>query len=164
MELHGYVDSDWAACPKTHLSLTGGTVQLAGDMVGYKRKLQPTIAESSTESEVIMGASDFSKMIMYVRSVMWDLGIRQDAVTILYEKNDACIVMANAQKPTPRTHHMNIKYNVLCEWVKRGLVKLEHLNTFLNMADHFAKQLGQVIFNRHVDYLLGHAPPIFRRL
>ena len=42
-DLHGYVDSDWAACPKTRRSLTGGAVRLAGGSVGYKTKLQPTI-------------------------------------------------------------------------------------------------------------------------
>ena len=39
MELYGYVDSDWAACPKTRRSLTGGAVRLAGGTVGYKTKL-----------------------------------------------------------------------------------------------------------------------------
>ena len=67
--------------------------------------------------------------------------------------------MANAQKPTPRTRHMDIKYNVLCEWVERDLIKLKRVDTSLNMADHFTKQLGPVLFNRHVDYLLGHVPP-----
>jgi hypothetical protein len=157
-ELHGYVDSDWAACPKTRRSLTGGAVRLAGGSVGYKTKLQPTIAQSSTEAE-FMGASDFGKVILYCRSILWDLGVPQDAATLLYEDNDACTAMANAQKPTTRTRHMDIKYNVLCEWVERDLITLERVDTSLNMADHFTKQLGPTLFNRHVDYLLGHVPP-----
>ena len=39
----------------------------------YKTKLQPTIAQSLTEVE-FMGASDFGKILLYVRSVLWDLG------------------------------------------------------------------------------------------
>ena len=62
-----------------------------------------------------MGASDFGKVILYCRSILWDLGVPQDAATLLYEDNDACTDMANAQKPTTRTRHMDIKYNVLCE-------------------------------------------------
>ena len=54
---------------------------------------------------------------------------------------------------------MDIKYNVLCEWVERDLIKLERVDTSLNMADHVTKQLGPTLFNRHVDYLLGHVPP-----
>ena len=157
-DLHGYVDSDWAACPKTRRSITGGGVRLAGGTVGYKTKLQPTIAQSSTEAE-FMGASDFGKLILFIRSVMWDLGIPQDAATVLYEDNDACTAMANAQKPTTRTRHMDIKFNVLCEWVEQDLLKLERVDTSVNLADIFTKQLGPTLFNRHVDYLLGHVPP-----
>ena len=63
-DLHGYVDLDWAACPKTRRSLTGGAVRLTGGSVGYNTKLQPNIAQSSTEAES-MGASDFGKVILY---------------------------------------------------------------------------------------------------
>ena len=48
------------------------------------------------------------KMILFVRSVLWDLGIPQEVATLLYEDNDACTNMENAQKPTPHTRHMDI--------------------------------------------------------
>ena len=67
--------------------------------------------------------------------------------------------MANAQKPITRTRHMDIKYNVLCKWVEQDLLKLEWVDTSVNMANIFTKQLGPTLFNRHVDYLLGHIPP-----
>jgi hypothetical protein len=46
-----------------------------------------------------MSAYFTGKMILFVRSVLWDLGVPQEAATILYEDNDACTAMANAQKP-----------------------------------------------------------------
>ncbi len=49
-------------------------------------------------------------MILFVRSVIWDLGIPQEVATVVYKDNDACTAMGNAQKPTPRTCHMDIKY------------------------------------------------------
>ena len=158
LDVHGYVDSDWASCPKTRRSLTGICVQLAGGPVAYKTKLQPTIAQSSTEAE-FMGASDFGKILLYVRSVLWDLGIPQNAASILYEDNDACTAMAMAQKPTSRTRHMDIKYQVLCEWVERDLLTLKRIDTTVNMADLFTKHLGPTLFYRHTDYVLGHVPP-----
>ena len=50
LDLHGYVDSDWATCPWTCRSLTGVCLRLAGGTVAYKTKLQPTIAQSLTEA------------------------------------------------------------------------------------------------------------------
>ncbi len=67
--------------------------------------------------------------------------------------------MANTQKPTPRTRHMGIKYKVLCEWVERELEVLERVETKLNMADHFTKQLGPLLFHRHTDYIMGRVQP-----
>jgi hypothetical protein len=64
-------------------------------------------------------------MILFVCSVLWDLDILQEAPTILYKENYACTAMGNAQKPTPRTRHMVIKYFPICEWVEKDLM---HLN------------------------------------
>jgi hypothetical protein len=69
--------------------------------------------------------------------------------------------MGNAQKPTSRTRHMDIKYFSLCEWVDRDLTHLERINTSINMADHLTKNLTPALFQRHTDYLLGHVPPAY---
>jgi acetyl-CoA carboxylase alpha subunit len=39
---------------------------------------------------------------------MWDLGVPQQAASILYKDNDGCTAIANAQKATSRTIHMDI--------------------------------------------------------
>jgi hypothetical protein len=55
---------------------------------------------------------------------MWDLGIPQEAATILYEDNDGATAMANAGKPTSRTRHIDIKFYAIQEWVERHSNKL----------------------------------------
>jgi hypothetical protein len=50
LDLNRYVDSDWATYPKTHCSFTGVCVCLAGGTIAYKSKIQPTVAQSSTEA------------------------------------------------------------------------------------------------------------------
>jgi hypothetical protein len=98
-----------------------------------------------------MAACSAGQMIHFVCSVLWDLGVLQEASTLLYKDNNACIAMANAQKPTPQTRHMDIKYHVLCEWVERDLILLSRIDTTVNMADHFTKQLGPTLFHRHLE-------------
>ena len=158
--VYAYADSDWATCVKTRRSFGGAVIRLAGGTIAYKTKFQPTVAGSSTEAE-FMAAYDTGKMILFVRSVLWDLGIPQEAATTLYEDNDACTAMGNAQKPTTRTRHMDIKYFSICEWVERDLMHLERIDTSINMADHFTKALNRALFHRHADFLLGHVPPIY---
>jgi hypothetical protein len=108
-----------------------------------------------------MSAYFTGKMILFVRSVLWDLGIPQEAATLLYEDNDACTAMANAQKPTPRTRHMDIEYFSLSEWVERDLMLLARIDTLINLADHFTKGLQSALFHRHADFILGHIPPAY---
>ena len=158
--LHAYADSDWASCVKTRRSFGGSCIRLAGGTIAYKAKFHPTVAGSSTEAE-FMAAYDTGKMILFVRRILWDLGIPQEAATVLYEDNDACTAMGNAQKPTPRTRHIDIKYFSICEWIERDLMILERIDTKINMSDHFTKGLSRALFHRHADYLLGHVPPMY---
>ena len=98
-------------------------------------------------------------MYLYCQSIMWDLGVPQCSATIAYEDNDACTMMAQAQKPTPRARHIDIKYHVICQWVEGDLLKLERLSATMNIANIFTKQLGLLLFRRHCDYLMGKVPP-----
>jgi hypothetical protein len=100
-------------------------------------------------------------MILFVRSVLWDLDIPQEAATLLYEDNNGCTAMGNAQKPTPRTGHIDIKYFSLCEWVERDLILLDRIDTSINMSNHLTKSLETLLFHRHADFLLRHIPPSY---
>ncbi len=109
-----YADSDWATCVKTGRSFGGTCIWLAGSTIAYKCKFQPTVAGSLTEVK-FMAAYDTGKMILFIWSVLWDLHVPQEAATVLFEDNNGCTAMGNAQKPTPQTHHINIKYFSLCK-------------------------------------------------
>jgi hypothetical protein len=159
-DLTGYMDSSWADCPLTRRSTGGHCLRLAGGPIAWKGRLWPTIAQSSTEAEYYQ-ASDAGRQILYCRSIMWDLGIPQEAATILYEDNDGATAMANAGKPTTRTRHIDIKYYAIQEWVERDLIILERIDTSINMADHYTKPLPRILFYRHNDFNMGRVPPTY---
>ncbi len=106
-----------------------------------------------------MAAYELRKLLLYMPSILWDLNVPQEAASRLYEDNNACMAMANIQKPTSCTRHMDIRYHVLCEWVEWDLIVLERVDTMINKADHFTKLISWVLFNRHIDYIMGHVPP-----
>lgn len=157
-ELNAQADSDWATCPRTRRSFTGVVVRMAGGTISWKTRLQEVVAQSSAEAE-LMAANDAGKMILYIRSILWDLGIPQMAATVIGEDNDACTAIGNAQKTSPRTRHMDIRYRALSDWIERDLLILERVDTSVNTSDHLTKLLGRVLFHRHNDYLMGHVPP-----
>jgi hypothetical protein len=116
------------------------------------------VAPSTTKAE-FMAACDVSRMPLIVCSILWDLDIPKEAATITYENNNGCTAMGNAQKPMARTHHIDVKYFALCEWVEWDLIHLERIDTLINIANHLTKPLSQVLFHQHADFLLGHVPP-----
>ncbi len=107
-----------------------------------------------------MAAYVTGKMILFIWSVLWDLGIPQEAASILYKDNDVCTAMGNAQKPTTQTRHMDKKYFSICDWVDHDLMYLDRIDTMINMAYHFTKGLTRDLFHRHANFLLGHIPPM----
>jgi hypothetical protein len=130
----------------------------AGGAVGYRCKYQDTIAHSSTEAE-FTAACDAGKMILYFRSILEDLNIPQSEATILYEDNNGALLMANAQQPTRRTRHMDIKKFSLLDWVERDLIILHNINTSDNAADTMTKSLGRNLYYRHTDTIMGRRVP-----
>ena len=106
--INAAVDSDYAGDHQHRKSVTGFTIQLAGGTILYKTRYQDTIALSSTEAE-FTAAAEAGKYILYVRSILDELGIEQHLATTLYEDNQGAPLMANAQQPTKRTRHMDIK-------------------------------------------------------
>jgi len=155
LDAHGMSNADWASCIHTRRSFTGSLIKLAGAAVAYKTQFQDTVATSLTESE-FMSAYELGKALLYLRSILWDLGVPQEAASRLYEANNACTAMANAQKPISRTRHMDIRYHVLCLFVEWDLIVLERVYTTINEADHFTKLLPWVLFHMHIDYIMGH--------
>ena len=160
LDPHSFVDLDWAACLRTRRSMSGVGAKMAEGPIGYKTRLQPTVAMSSMEAE-FMTACDAAKMMLFIRTILWELGIPQHAATVIYEDNDGATAMANAQKPTSRTRHMDILFFALSEWVERDLVILQRIHTSVNEADHLTKVLDRTLFYKHVDHLMGHVSPLY---
>jgi len=107
-----FVDSDWGGDTSHRKSISGSTFFLAGAPIMYKTKMQPTVAMSSTEAEFV-AASETGKMVLYIRSILDALGLCIQDATPMHIDNAGARQMANAQKPTRRTRHLDIRYFAL---------------------------------------------------
>ena len=104
----------------------------------YKTRYQPTVALSSTESE-FSAACDAAKSILYVRSIMEQIRIPQPDATVLYIDNNGAMLMANAQQPTRRTCHLDLKHFALLDWVEKDLVVLSRIDSTDNFTNGLTK-------------------------
>ena len=161
--LYAAVDSDFAGDVSHQKSVTGIVIKLAGGAVLYKTAYQPTIAGSSTEAE-FAAASAAEKHILHLRTLLKEIGLQQESATILYEDNQGALLMANAQRPTKRTRHMDIKYFTIQQWVAEDLLCLKRIDTSDNYSDSMTKALGRTLFYRHMNYVMGRTIPEYARV
>ncbi len=158
--LFGAVDSDYAGDTSHRRSVSGIVLRLAGGTILFKSKFQDIHALSSTEAE-FTAAVEAGKYILYVRSILDEIGLPQDEATVLFEDNQGALLLANAQQPTRRTRHMDIKNFALQDWVKQDLLRLIRIATNDNYADVMTKATARTLFYRHMNYIMGKIIPAY---
>ena len=159
-EPYGFSDADWATNPKTRRSVSGISVFLAGGPVYYKSKLQPTVALSSTESE-LYAASEAGKAILYLRSVLKSLGTTLTSPTKLFIDNQATIAIIGNNKATRRLRHVDLRHFAIMQWVQLKNLSLHFISTEDNPSDSLTKSLRPQLHDRHAATQLGMRRPHF---
>jgi hypothetical protein len=116
-------DFDWGGDTNYHRLLTGFIVKLAGGSIYYKSKFQPTSALSSTEAK-FLAATKTGKAILYIRTILEEIGLPQIEPTILHVDNNGALNMANQKQHIKSTCHMELKQFAIQQWVEKDLIYL----------------------------------------
>jgi hypothetical protein len=156
--LHGATDATWGA-DRSHRRSVGGIVFLyAGGAVYYRCRYLPTIALSSTEAE-FASMADAGKAALYLRSLLSDMGFVQEHPTEIQADNRGAMQMANAQQPTRRTRHIDMKQFVILQWSEEDLISFTDCPSALLVADSLTKQTGRTKYYEHMDIIMGRRRP-----
>ena len=157
------MDADWGGDRFHCCSVTELMVMLAGGVIAYKIKFQSAVSFSSTEVEFTAGA-EAGKMVLYLRSILQQLGFPQHIPMIIYEDNMEALFMATADQPTKSTRHMDTKLFVPQDWINEEHISLEALCTQYNLGDQFTKALGWIKFYEQTDVIMGIRVPKYSPL
>jgi hypothetical protein len=141
----------------------GGTFVFLGgvSLIMYIAKLQPTVVTSIGEGELIQLVLT-GKKVKQVRTVMTELGFPQKNPSPIFGDNIPSIsMMGNNVRPTDRTHHMDIKWFALQEWIHIDKdIILIHIPGELNSSDALSKALTWVKHYRHMSRAMGSVGPV----
>jgi len=143
------VDSDYANDTTHRKSFTGIIIRIAGGSIFYKTNFQSSVALNSIRAEFI-AACETPKVIIYIRSILDDIHIRQDKASTLFEDNQDAILLVNSGQLTKQTFHIDTKYFALQNWVDLDLLTLRHINTADNESDLMKNNLRRTLFYRHM--------------
>ena len=95
-----------------------------------------------------MAVSRAAKQILWMFSVMEEVGYPQEKPGILYNDNSGAIVLTKNTKHNSRVKHINIRHHFICECVKNKSISVLHIASVNNLADLFTKSLGRVAHQR----------------
>ena len=165
-----YVDADFAGMYKVEdsddpisvKSRTGYVLMFAGSPLLWSTKLQSEIALSTTEAEYIALSQSMRDLIPsrelldeVSQILQYSAPDQSKTISTVFEDNNGALELAKCPRMRPRTKHIAIKYHHFREHVTSGNIKVESIDTSVQIADIFTKPLTRTKFETLRKLLLG---------
>ena len=147
-----YVDSDWGGDLVDRKSVSGSLIKVFGNTVAWSTKKQNTVALSTAEAELIALCNSVQDGLWF-KKLLNDLNIKIDEVVIL-EDNQGCIALIKNPENNRRVKHIDIKYNFVCDHIKKGNVNVKYICSKDQEADILTKGLPKPVF-RNLRHEMG---------
>jgi hypothetical protein len=138
LELTGYVDAAYGN-NKRGTSTTGYCFLVGDGLISWYSKGQKVVALSIAEAKYI-AATEAAKEAIWLRTFLEELGFPQKS-TVLFEDNQACILLSRNPQLHSRTKHIQIRYHFIREKVSSKEITLQYISTKDQLADMFKKSL-----------------------
>ena len=148
-----YCDSDHAGCRDTRRSTSGYVCFVYGGAILTRSTQQKSVALSSTEAEVLALAICV-KDVLWLRNLLEEFKVKIGKTTV-YEDNQGAIYITNNSAMSRRAKHIATSYSFIREKVRKNLLKIEYVESKLNIADIFTKGLNKPVFERLAKILQG---------
>lgn len=148
--LHAFSDADWAGDRDDYNSTGAYIVYLWKQPISWSAKKQSGVARSSTEYEycaLIEAAAE----VMWVQSVMSELGIKSSDTPVLYcDSLGATYLSANPVFHS-RMKHLALDYHFVRQQVQAKKLRVAHISSVDQLADAFTKPLARTQFETLVS-------------
>ena len=145
LDSEGFVDSDWVGEIESRNSTTGYVFGLAGGLVTWQSKKQPTIALSLPEAEYC-SLSDSTREASWLAILTEDFGLPRTLPTVIQCDNDGNLRMALSDGIKTRTRHIATHYHFFREKIEAGEISPQDISSVEQVADILAKPLGRHLF------------------
>ena len=140
LDIHGFVDADWAGDLDRRISTSGYVFNLFGGEISWMSKRQAVVALSTTEAEY-MAATHASKEAIWLQILCSGIGLVQKDIRI-YCDNQSAIFLAKNPTHHSKTKHIDIQYHFVRDMVEEKKVFFMKVDTLKNVADSLAKSMS----------------------
>ena len=127
LNVHGFVDADWARDLDQRRSTSGYVFSLFGGAISWMSKKQDVVALSTTEAEY-MAATHASKEVVWLQRLCSEFGFKQQVVMIDCDSQSA-IVLEKSLAYHSKMKHIEVQYHFVRDMVENKKVFLDKVNT-----------------------------------
>ena len=145
LDIHGFVDADWAGDLDQRRSTSGYVFSLFGGAVSWMSKRQSVVALSTTEAEYI-AATHASKEAVWLQRLCSSMGLVQQAIRIDCDSQSAIFLAKNPAYHS-KTKHIDVQYHFVRDMVEAKRVLLVKVDTLKNVADALTKSVSTQKFS-----------------
>ena len=153
-KLSAWVDADFATCPNTRRSVSGGTVLLGRGAISRFSRLQKATATASSESEYVALAEVVNRL-RFLQQVKGFLTPPIDDNIVFRGANEGAFKMATNRFSSRRTRHGRETHIVRDAVNSGGVVRIHYVKSGEQHAYVLTKALDDNTFETHARFLLS---------
>jgi hypothetical protein len=143
IQLHGFIDSDWAGSADDRRSATWICFSLSFSTMSWASRKQKSVALNTAEAEYI-AACDACTEAVWLRKLVSGLSDQVLNSTVIYCDDQSYVKLSENPVFHDRSKHIEIKHYILRDKVQRGEVVLQYISTDEQIADILVKPLSKM--------------------
>ncbi|XP_071902633.1 secreted RxLR effector protein 161-like [Coffea arabica] len=152
LEVVGYSNSDFAGCVDSSKSTSEYIFLLTGEAVSWRSIKQTIVASSTTEAEFI-ACYETTSQGLWLKNFISGLQVVDLINRPLKIFNSAAVFFTKNNKSGSRNKHIDIKFLMVRDHVKKQEVIIGHINTKLMIVDPMTKGLSAKVFQDHAIHM-----------
>ena len=123
-----YTDADLGGNIDNGKSTSGYLIQMGLGVVCWSSKLQPAVALSTTEAELMAGVAG-GKEVNWLQNLLVEIGYKAPIPAILYTDNKSAIQVSKNPEHHGRMKHLNLHFSWLRDQVQKERILLVYTET-----------------------------------
>ncbi|KAK8951274.1 hypothetical protein KSP39_PZI003194 [Platanthera zijinensis] len=152
LNIEGYTDADWAGNLMDRKSTSGYFTFVGGNLVTWRSKKQKVVALSSAEAE-FRGMSRGLCELLWLRSLLTEVGFPPDSPMNLFCDNKAAIDISHNPIQHDRTKHVEIDRHFIKQNLEEKIIQFPFVKSEDQLADVLTKAVSSRNFNDSLDKL-----------